>query len=304
VAATPRDRLIEGDMTTKRTGLRDPLSPSRAAQRVIYLCLIIAGACYILPFLLAVVTGFKSLPDFAAHASSLRWDRSMGSPTLDGLRGLDSDIILFWRWLLNSVIVTVCVVLGRVFLCALAGYSLARIRFPGYTVVFALILAVMMVPPIVLGIPRFILLKELGLINTYAGLILPLVFDAVGIFVMKQFMEQIPVEMEEAAAIDGAGRLKTFTHVILPNARPAVITLTILATVGSWNEFLHPLIVANRNELRTLPVGLAQLRGAFGEAQPWNTIMMGTVLMTVPMAIVYFVFQRYFRQGLAGAVKG
>ena len=291
-------------MTMKRTGLRDPLSPSRAMQRLIYVFLIVAGACYILPFLLALVTGFKSLPDFAAHASSLRWDRSMGSPTLDGVRGLDSGVILFWRWLLNSVIVTVCVVLGRVFLCALAGYSLARIRFAGYQLVFALVLAVMMVPPIILGIPRFILLKELGMINTYAGLILPVMIDAVGIFVMKQFMEQIPVEIEEAAAIDGAGRFKTFTQVVLPIARPAVITLTILATVGSWNEFLHPLIVAQRNELRTLPVGLAQLQAAFGQSQPWNTIMIGTVLMTVPMAIVYFVFQRYFRQGLGGAVKG
>jgi multiple sugar transport system permease protein len=291
-------------MRMKRSGLRDPLSPSRSMQRFIYVCLIVAGAFYILPFLLAAVTSFKSLPDFAANASSLRWERSLGSPTLDGLRGLDSDIILFGRWLLNSVIVTVCIVLGRVFLCALAGYSLARIRFPGYQLVFALILAVMMVPPIILAIPRFILLKELGMINTYAGLILPIMVDAVGIFVMKQFMEQIPMEIEEAAAIDGAGRFRTFTQVVLPIARPAVITLTILATVGSWNEFIHPLIAVNRNEMRTLPVGLAQLRGAFGEAQPWNTIMMGTVLMTLPMAIVYFVFQRYFRQGMSGAVKG
>jgi multiple sugar transport system permease protein len=120
----------------------------------------------------------------------------------------------------------------------------------------------------------------------------------------RQFMEQIPVEVEEAAAIDGAGRLQTFTRVVLPIARPAVITLTILATVGTWNEFLHPLIATNRNDLRTLPVGLAQLRGQFGEATPWNTVMAASVLMTVPMAIIYFVFQRYFRQGLSGAVKG
>jgi multiple sugar transport system permease protein len=286
------------------TRLRDPLSPSRALQRVIYVVLIAAGAAYVLPFALAVVTSFKSLPDFASHASSLWFNRSFGSPTLDGLRGLDSERILFWRWLFNSVLVSVCVVLGRVLLSALAGYALARIKFPGYKLVFGLILGVMMVPPIILAIPRFLLLKELGLINTYAGLIVPLLFDAVGIFLMKQFMEQIPVEMEEAAAIDGAGRLATFTRVILPNARPAVITLTILSTVGSWNEFLHPLIAANRNDLRTLPVGLAQLRGAFGQAEPWNTIMMASVLMTIPMAIIYFVFQRYFRQGLAGAVKG
>ena len=228
-----------GEVMSARSGLRDPLSPSRAMQRTIYIALVIAGAFYILPFLLAVVTSFKSQPDFAANASSLLFDRALGSPTLDGLRGLASDRITFWRWAFNSVLVTVCVVVGRVMLAALAGYSLARIRFPGYRLVFGLILAVMMVPPIILAIPRFLLLKELGLLNTYPGLIVPLVFDAFGIFLMKQFMEQIPVEIEEAAAIDGAGRVRTFLYVVLPNARPAIITLTILATVGHL-ERVHP----------------------------------------------------------------
>ena len=287
-----------------RTRLGDPLSPSRAMRRTIYVCLGIAALVYILPFALAVSTSFKSLPDFAQNASSLLWDGALGSPTLDGLRGLDSPRILFWRWLFNSVFVAVCVVVGRVVLSALAGYALARIRFPGYKLVFALILAVMMVPPIILAIPRFLVLRELGMINTYQGLILPLMFDAFGVFLMKQFMEQVPIELEEAAAIDGAGRLRTFTHVVLPTARPAVITLTILATVGVWNEFLHPLIAANRNELRTLPVGLSILRGAYGQSDQWNTIMMASVIVTIPMAIVYFLFQRYFRQGLSGAVKG
>lgn len=282
----------------------EPLAPGAGLRSFIYGALIVAGTAYVLPFVLAVVTSFKSLPDFNAHASSLTFDSSLGSPTLDGVRGLDSRLIIFPRWTINSVVVTVFVVLGRVLLSALAGYSLARIRFPGYKLVFGLILAVMMVPPIVLTIPRFLLLKELGWINTYVGLILPLVFDAFGVFLMKQFMEQIPVEIEEAAAIDGAGRLKTFSLVILPIARPAVLTLTILATVGAWNEFLHPLIATNRNELRTLPVGLAQLRGQFGEATPWNTVMAASVIMTIPMAIIYFVFQRYFREGVAGAVKG
>jgi multiple sugar transport system permease protein len=273
-------------------------------RRLIYVLLLIAAVFYLLPFALAVVTGFKSQPDFASNASTLWFDRGKGSPTLDGWRGLDSSRITFWRWTMNSVFVTVCVVIGRVLLAALAGYALARIRFPGYRIVFGLILAVMMVPPIILAIPRFLVLRELHLINTYAGLILPLLFDAMGVFLMKQFMEQIPIELEEAAAIDGAGRIQTFWRVVLPVARPAVITLTILATVGVWNEFLHPLIAANKNNLRTLPVGLAQMRGQFGEATPWNTVMLATVLITVPMAVIYFVFQRYFREGVAGAVKG
>lgn len=273
-------------------------------RSLVYVALMIAGAFYVLPFVLAIVTSFKSLPDYAANASSFAYNSKLGSPTLDGVRGLDSTRILFPRWTINSIVVTVFVVAGRVLLSALAGYSLARIRFPGYRLVFGLILAVMMIPGIVLAIPRFLLLKELGMINTYAGLIIPLVFDAFGIFLMKQFMEQIPIEIEEAAAIDGAGRVATFRRVILPIARPAVITLAILSTVGAWNEFLHPLIAANKNELRTLPVGLAQLQGQFGSSTPWNTIMAASVLMTIPMAIIYFVFQRYFREGMAGAVKG
>lgn len=282
----------------------DPLAPPALMRRAIYLALAVAAGFYALPFVLAIITSFKTLPDFNANASSLTWDSSRGSPSLDGLRGLDSDRIRFPRWTFNSVLVTACVVAGRVMLCALAGYALARIRFPGYRVVFGLILAVMMVPPIILAIPRFLVLRELGWINTYTGLIVPLLFDAMGVFLMKQFMEQIPLEVEEAAAIDGAGRWQTFARVILPIARPAVVTLTILATVGVWNEFLHPLIAANRNELRTLPVGLSQLRGQFGEATPWHTVMMASVLMTIPMAVIYFVFQRYFRQGLSGSVKG
>jgi multiple sugar transport system permease protein len=288
-------------VTSRRS---DPLAPSTAMRRFIYVALIVAGTFYVLPFVLAVVTSFKTLPDYSAHASSLVYDGSLGSPTLDGVRGLSSDRILFPRWLLNSIVVTVVVVGGRVFLSALAGYSLARIKFPGYKLVFGLVLAVIMIPPIVLAIPRFLLLKQLALINTYAGLILPLMFDAFGIFLMKQFMEQIPLEIEEAAAIDGASRSKTFLRVIMPIARPAVITLTILSTVAVWNEFLHPLIAANKNELRTLPVGLAQLRGQFGSSTPWPTVMAASVLMTIPMAIIYFVFQRYFREGMAGAVKG
>lgn len=287
-----------------RTGLQPALAPTVTMQRVIYTLLIIASAFYILPFALATVTSFKSSPDYAANASRLWFDRDLGSPTLDGLRGLDDPRIKFLRWTFNSVIVTVCVVAGRVVLASLAGYALARIRFPGYKLVFGLILSVMMIPGIVLAIPKFLVLKELGWINTYAGLIIPLVFDAFGIFLMKQFMEQIPLEIEEAAAIDGAGRWQTFIKVVFPIARPAVITLAILGTVGAWNEFLHPLIAVNQNDLRTLPVGLSQLRGVEGSSSPQNTIMMASVLMTIPMAIIYFVFQRYFREGVAGAVKG
>jgi multiple sugar transport system permease protein len=145
----------------------DPLAPPAGTRRFIYGALIVAAGFYVMPFLFAVITSFKSVPDYNNNPSGLWYDRELGSPTLDGIRGLSSDRILFGRWTFNSVIVTVCVVIGRVFLSALAGYALARIRFPGYKVVFGLILAVMMIPGIVLAIPRFLLMKELGMINTY-----------------------------------------------------------------------------------------------------------------------------------------
>jgi multiple sugar transport system permease protein len=204
------------------------------------------------------------------------------------------------------VVVTVFVVLLRITFGSLAGYALARMRFPGRGWIFALVLAVQAIPGIVLAVPRFMVMKELGILNTYAGLIIPLAFDAFGIFLMKQFFEQLPRELEEAAALDGASTWGTFRHVMLPLAAPGLIALTILSVQGTWNEFLHILIARIGNpDLTTLPVGLAGLTAAFGQAQPWNTITAGALITIIPIAIVFFVFQRYFVQGTAAsAVKG
>lgn len=259
---------------------------------------------FVFPFILSAVTAFKTLPDIAQNPI-VPWPDSAYGWSMQGIDGLNRGSIRLPRWFLNSVVVAVMVVLGRLLLCSLAGYALARMRFVGRSVVFGLVVSVLAVPPIVLAIPRFIVMKELGILNTYAGLILPLMFDAFGIFLMKQFFEQLPVELEEAAAIDGAGPVQIFWRVMLPIAAPGLIALTILSTQGTWNEFLHPLIAAPADpDLRTLPVGLALLRGAFGEANPWNSILAGAMITTIPMAIIFFCFQRYFVQGVAAsAVK-
>src|SRR5690606_24349103 len=139
-------------------------------------------------------------------------------------------------WFTNSVIVTLSVTVGRVFFCALAGYALARLKFTGRSALFTGLLAIMAVPGIVLLIPKFLVINYLGIYNTYPALIVPLMVDAAGIFIMKQFFESIPVSVEEAARIDGAGTFRTFWSVVLPMAKPALITLTILSFQGSWNE--------------------------------------------------------------------
>jgi multiple sugar transport system permease protein len=282
-------------------------SAARAVgKRVIgYGLLVFFALVFIFPFLLSLATSFKTLPDIQANPVSLLADPEYGW-TLDGIRALHSARVNVPRWTLNSVIVTVSVVSLRLVFASLAGYALARLRFPGRAALFAFIIAVQAIPGIVLAIPRFMVLKELGILNSYVGIILPMGFDAFGIFLMKQFFEQLPREMEEAAAIDGATPFQTFRHVMLPLAVPALIALAILSTQGAWNEFLHVLIARpGRPDLATLPVGLAGLRAGFGQAQPWNTILAGSLITIIPIAIVFFVFQRYFVQGVASTgIKG
>lgn len=271
-----------------------------------YAALVFFALIFIMPFVLSAVTAFKSLPDIQANPVSLVADPAYGGWTTEGVEALNSSRVNLPRWTINSVVVTVFVVLLRITFGSLAGYALARMRFRGRGLIFALILAVQAIPGIVLAIPRFMVMKELGIINTYVGMIVPLAFDAFAIFLMKQFFEQLPRELEEAAALDGASTFQTFTRVMLPLAAPGLIALIILSTQGAWNEFLHILIARiGRPDLATLPVGLAGLTAAFGQAQPWNTIVAGSLITIIPIAIVFFVFQRYFVQGAAAsAVKG
>lgn len=295
---TPRTRASDGGV-----GLGGSDSPVWRSIRkfLAYAVLIGFALAFIYPFVLSSLTVFKTLPDIQANPVSLLPAPEHGW-TLEGVRALDRGSIRIPRWTFNSVVVTVAVVLGRVMLDSLAGYALARMRFLGRAAVFALVVSVLAIPGIVLAIPRFIVMKELGILNSYAGLVLPLVFDAFGIFLMKQFFEQLPADLEEAAVIDGASTFGVFWRVMLPIAAPGLIALTILSSQGAWNEFLHPLIAAPASpELRTLPVGLALLRGAFGEAQPWNTILAGAMITTIPMAVIFFTFQRYFVQGVAAS---
>ncbi|MGH8793324.1 MAG: carbohydrate ABC transporter permease [Stackebrandtia sp.] len=276
----------------------------RVVARVVgYLLLGLAAAAFVYPFVLSLGSTFKSRAELAA-ASALPW------PTDPTLRAWELVLLRsdFPTWIVNSIVVTVVATLLRLFLDTLAGYSLARLRWRGRGLVFAGLLSVIAVPPIVLTIPRFLLLKELGLLNSFAGLILPLAVDAVGIFIAKQFFEGLPKELEEAARIDGANIWQTYRSVILPLARPALITLTILSFQNTWNEFLLPLIVVRGSpDYWTLPLGLSTLGqgGAGGQTWDYPVMLAGSILTIVPVAIVFIVFQRFFVRGMAtSGIKG
>jgi multiple sugar transport system permease protein len=271
----------------------------RVTTFISYVILFALAAMFLYPFLYATLTSFKPLPEIAADPSHL-WPETWTTEAYQALRGLNVP-----RWGFNSALIAVTVTLATVAFASLAGYALARVRFPGSKAVFTGIIGTMMVPGIVLLIPMFMVLKFLGLVDTYGGLILPKLITAYGIFLMTQFFKSIPTELEEAARIDGANVFQTFSRVVLPLAQASLVALTIATFQGSWNEFQHPLIVITvNNNLYTLPLGLALLRGNMGQNLQWNVLMAASMLTTLPMALIFLFFQRYFIQGVSyGGVK-
>jgi multiple sugar transport system permease protein len=265
-----------------------------------YAVLLVIAMVYIYPFLINVATSFKSVEEATADPLSLiptSWSLAAYSKLF-----LRSD---FPVWFTNSVIVTLCVTTGRVFFNSLAGYALARVDFRGRGVVFAGLIAVMAVPGVVLLIPKFLVINQLGMYDTYAGMIIPLLSDAAGVFIMKNFFESIPRSVEEAAKLDGASTFRTFWSVVLPMARPALVTLVILSFQGSWNELSHFIVSTQSPELMTLTKGVAQLAsGALSQGNQYPLKLAAAAIMTIPVAIMFFVFQKRIMNTSDGAEKG
>jgi multiple sugar transport system permease protein len=236
-----------------------------------------------------------------------------GSLSLDALRDPKFDLEhyrtllgagAFPRYLFNSLLVATLVVASNVITGAMVGYALARKRFFGRGALTWGVIATLMVPKQVLMIPLYLVLARLGLIDTYAALILPFAVDAFSIFLVRQYVLALPAELEDAARVDGAGELWIFTAVVLPLLRPVLAVVAINAFLLNWNSFLFPLIFTNSDRLRTLPVGLALF--AQGEhAVDWGLLMAGSTISAVPVLIAFLVFQRHILSGItAGSEKG
>jgi multiple sugar transport system permease protein len=203
----------------------------------------------------------------------------------------------FGRWFLNTLIVTVVCVIGNLLFCSLAGYAFARIRFVGREVAFILILATLMIPFQVTIIPTFLIVRKLGLIDTLGALIVPNLAGAFGIFMLRQFFRTIPIELEEAARIDGASRLGILFKIVLPLSGPALATLAVITFMWTWNDFFWPLITIFSEEHMTLQLGLATFQGA--HQTNTNLLMAANVMSLIPVLALFFVAQRYFIRGIA-----
>jgi multiple sugar transport system permease protein len=298
-ASTIDDRTIGRTDGASRPVRRRRPTGRIAAQSVLYAILVVLAIVYIFPFLVQVATSFKTDADAAANPVSLipgTWSAAAYERLFAG-----SD---FPIWFANSAVVTVFVTLGRVFFNSLAGYALARLHFRGRNVVFAALVAVMSVPLVVLLIPKFLVINQLGMYDSYAGMILPLLVDAAGVFIMKNFFESIPTSVEEQARIDGAGTFRVFWSVVLPMARPAVITIIILSFQGSWNELSHFIVATQSPELTTLTKGVASLAsGQLSQGTQYPLKLAAAAIMTIPVAVMFFIFQRRIMNASEGAVK-
>lgn len=208
-----------------------------------------------------------------------------------------ADSIPMGRLYFNSLFTSGLIVFGVLLSSSLAGFAFAKYRFPGRELLFYIILATMMIPFFVTLIPVFFIVRQLGWIDTYQGLVVPGLTSAYGIFLMRQFIITLPDELIDAARIDGASELRIYWRIIVPLVKPALATLGTFAFIGSWNAFLWPLLVINSRELMTLPLGINSMKSLY--ADNTNLLMAGTAVAVIPMLFVFIFLQRYFIQGIA-----
>jgi len=263
-----------------------------------YFFLILGAIITITPFIWMTVTSFKPESEVFLFPPTL----IPKDPTLAAYKDLFSKVS-FLRTLFNSTIITISFTLINVFVCSLAGYAFAKIKFLGRDKIFFLFLATIMIPSQVTMIPSFMVLRNLGLLNNYFGLILPGSASVFGIFLVRQFMKGVPNDLLDAAKIDGCNEFQIYWNIILPLLKPVLATIAIFAFMGAWNDFLWPLIVMTSETMYTLPVALAMLNGEHNTE--WALLMAGAVVVTMPVLVVFFTLQRYFIEGIAhSGIKG
>ncbi|WP_343063289.1 carbohydrate ABC transporter permease [Halobacillus locisalis] len=276
------------------------LSPRKMWQKTLsYFMLIIVSIIMVGPFLWLLATSLKSGSEniFAYPPQFIP-----ENPTLANF-GAVLEYFPFFTYLFNSTVVAILTVGANLLFCSLAAYPLARMEFRGKNIVFILIISTMMIPFQLLMIPIYILALNLGLQNTYLGLVLPHATTAFGIFLMRQAFLTIPYELDESARMDGANAFQIWWRILMPLVKPSMVTLAIFTFMMAWGDFLWPLIILNDQSMYTLPLGVQSLQGNF--SSNWRYIAAGSIISVLPIIIVFAILQRYFIEGaMKGAVKG
>ncbi|SDQ15477.1 carbohydrate ABC transporter permease [Virgibacillus salinus] len=256
----------------------------------IYFALIILGISFLLPFIIMALGSLKEMQ--YALLDPLFWIPE--DPSLVNYKQIFNDGI-FLRWIFNSIVITIFPVGSQMLFCAILGYIFAKKKFPGRDVIFWVFMAVIMIPQQLLIIPKYIMFSDFGWINTYWSLIIPELWGIMGVFLIKQFLQNIPNDLEEAARIDGATDIQVFFRVILPLSVPVVATVGTFSFISNWNDLFQPLIYMTKEEMFPITVGLASLLGKEGN---FGIQMAGSTLSFIPTFIIFLFFQRYFTEGI------
>ena len=265
----------------------------RPSARWSYILLTGGLALMVGPFLWMILGSLKPAADFLRNPPTF-----LPSTFTTDSYGRLFEQLDFPRFFFNSSVIALAVTVGTLIFCPMLGYALAKLPWAGKPVVMGVVLATLMVPAGITIIPNFILMSNLGLVNTYPGLILPFLAGPFGVFLMRQFMLGIPDELLEAARMDGANEFRVFWSVVMPIATPILATLGILTFLGNWNSFIYPLVMAQEPQMYTLPVALATF--ATGQYQADHGMLMaGSVILVVPVLIVFVLFQRWITEGIA-----
>jgi multiple sugar transport system permease protein len=287
--------------TPERRRRHVPFSPGRLAAWLVMIGFLILS---LFPFYWMLRTALSTTRSLPSAPSSLlpvdfTWGAfervlGLGSKAQAVAEGGSGASVNFWLYLRNSVLYAGAVTLGQVFFCSMAAYAFARLRWPGRNLVFGVFLGALLVPPIFTSLPNFILVKNLGLLNTLPGMILPtFLMTPFAIFFLRQFFLGISREIEESAALDGAGPWRTFFRIILPMSTAPVTTLAILTFIATWNDYFWPLLVGNTEQTRVLTVALGVFRSQTPAGSPdWAGLMAATLIAAAPVLVLFFSFAR------------
>ena len=275
------------------TALRRYRRLHRLGRAIIWLLLVIGSALMMVPFLWLVSSSLKSPAQLWVFPpqwipNPVKWSNYREALTT----------LPFHIYFKNTILIVTFTLFGVLGSSSLSAYGFARLRFPGRDAIFMILLSTMMLPGVVLMIPQFVMFRNLGWIDTFKPLIIPHYFGggAFNVFLLRQFFRSLPEELSDAARIDGCGEFKIYYRIILPLAKPALATIGIFTFMGTWNDFMGPLIYLNSPEKRTLALGLASFRSLY--ATHWNLLMAASTVMVIPIIVLFFGAQRHFVQGI------